>query len=70
MAPCFSESDRNVNSQRWWVRQIGTTGWFQLENSAHGSAQCLDVRAGGLSNVVQTWSCGPYNAGNQKWKFY
>jgi hypothetical protein len=56
MQPCFSN-----DSTQHWVMFHPTIGsdWFQLINYAHGTPQCLDVENNGLSNVVQTWRCGP-----------
>lgn len=61
MEPC------DYADARLWHR-LPSGNWFQLE--AYGTNQCLDVRANGLSNVVQTWLCGPNNKSNQLWKRY
>jgi hypothetical protein len=72
MSTCLPDTHPDSVYQEWWVDRIGTTNWFQLENATYGdgSAQCLDVRGNGTSNVVQTWLCGPDNKGNQMWKFW
>lgn len=68
MDPCLSYYDSGFRHQVW----SRGTGWFQIHNAApiNGRFQCLDVRDNGLSNVVQTWLCGPSNKGNQLWKWY
>ncbi|QFR02204.1 ricin-type beta-trefoil lectin domain protein [Streptomyces phaeolivaceus] len=62
---------RSCNGQRTqqWFILYHANGWFQLQNRAQ-SSQCLDVRSNGLSNVVQTWLCGPANKGNQLWHWH
>lgn len=72
MSTCLRDIDPDSVYQEWFVDRIGTTAWFQLQNATYGdgSAQCLDVRDNGRSNVVQTWGCGPDNKGNQMWKFW
>jgi hypothetical protein len=58
-----------VGASQAWVILQHANGWFQLRNKAY-SDQCLDVRDNGLSNIVQTWLCGPSNKGNQLWHWH
>lgn len=57
-----------LRDQNWFFIQRAN-GWFQLQNRTW-SNQCLDVEDNGLSNVVQTWLCGPANKGNQLWHWH
>jgi hypothetical protein len=63
MATCDGADDQD------WYRNPASNGWFQLYNPYWGN-QCLDVENNGLSNVVQTWLCGPLNKGNQLWHWH
>lgn len=80
MDRCVSRSTHPaLYEQQVWLRVVlPREPWRQLASLAFwqrpsSERQCLDVRDNGLSNVVQTWVCGPSSGaavkGNQMWRF-